>query len=178
MKQATFIIALLFTFFSAQSQTSCVQHWSKNKTVFTDLDSILASIDKQQFDSFYCDSFTMHTKLNAKWYTNFYNKHIGNYFSDPTAIAFYAFYFKSKEDRCNYEMNIIQFVLDEKQVKRFINKYGTISKKKSSFTIEAFTAYKYIVKKNAIYFICTLSHSLAHQEHSFFDDVVETISKR
>ena len=86
----------------------------------TGLDSILATINKQQFDTFYCDSFTMHTKLNAKWYINFYNKHIGNYFSDPTCIAFSVFYFKNNEESDRNEMNIIQFVLDEKQVKMFI----------------------------------------------------------
>ena len=175
MKLTTLIIILSLFSFISKAQTACVQHWSKNKIPCTDLDSMLASVDKQRFDTFYCDSFTMNTRLNAKWYTDFYTKHIGNYFSNPSCISLSVFYFKNKGEEHRHQMNIIQFVLNQDQLKRFTNKYGIISKKKSGFSIEAYTAYKYVVKGNAVYFVCTLSHLLAQQENSFFDEVVEAI---
>jgi len=178
MKKINFLIIALLLSLACHSQTSCVQHWSKNKIACTDLDSILAAIDKQQFDTFYCDSFTMHTKLNTKWYINFYNKQIGNYVSNPDRISLSVFYFKDKMEGYRNEMNIIQFMLDEKYVKRFVHKYGLISDKKSIFKIEAYTAYKYLVKGNSVYFICTRSYKLANQQPSFFDEMVDVISKR
>ena len=175
MKQTALVIILSLFSFISKAQTACVQHWSKNSIHCTDLDSMLASIDKQRFDTFYCDSFTIHTKLNPKWYTDFYTKHFGNYFSNPSCIALSVFYFKNTGEEHRHEMNIIQFVLNQDQLKRFTNKYGIISKKKSVLRIKAYTAYKYVVTGNAVYFVCTESYPLAHQEISFFEEVVDAI---
>ena len=88
------------------------------------------------------------------------------------------FRFRENKDPTTNEMHITQFVLTDKQTNAFRKKYGSISKKQLTYKIEAFTSYKYIVKRNTIYFVATETTSLAQRKDSFFEDVVAQIQRR
>ncbi len=87
------------------------------------------------------------------------------------------FYFKEKSDSIINEMHITQFVLTDKQIDAFKKKYGPIAQKQMTHKIKAYTSYKYIVKRNTIYFVSTETYALAHRKDSFFEDVVTQIQR-
>jgi hypothetical protein len=177
MKTLSILILITLSSLISWGQINCVQHWSHNKSQIVALDGILASISLQRIDTIYCDSFTIKTRLNPKWYIDFYTKHFGDYFSNPRCVCFAMFHFREKSDSIINEMHITQFVLTNKQVNAFKKKYGAIAQKKMTHKIEAYTSYKYIVKEDIIYFVSTETYALAHRKDSFFEDVVTQIQR-
>ena len=177
MKSSPILVILFLTSFISAGQINCVQHWSHNKSQIITLDSILASVEMKRLDTFYCDSFAQSRKLNHKWYINFYTKHFGNYFSNPRCVCFAMFHFKEKSDTLINEMHITQFTLSDKQIIAFKKRHRATNAKTLIYQTEAFTAYKYVVRNNSIYFISTETFRSIQKKDSFFEYIVGKIKQ-
>jgi hypothetical protein len=167
------ILALFFLspHINTFGQTSCIKYWSKNQIQNKQLDTIISKLDIGNIDTLYCDSFTVNSPFNHKWYINFYNKQFGKYFSNAKCVNFLMFHFRQETDSLSGEIHITQFDFDNKDMNLIKKTFGRQSKGFRSYHLEAWTSYKYIVINNSIYFISTESFYLMSKNNSLFEKV-------
>lgn len=165
---------------SAGQLTSCIQHWSKNNNHNKQIDSIISRLNFDNSGNPYtvsCDSFTVNSPFNPKWYINFYNNQFGKYFSNATSVNFFMFHFMRKTDSLSGEMHVTQFEFNKKDIGLIKSKFGKQSGGYKNYQLKSPAAYKYIVKNNSIYFISTNSFFLIQQNNSLFENVFNEFVK-
>jgi hypothetical protein len=161
----------LLVSFTSLAQNPCVKHWSQDTILNRQLDTIFSKISFENIDSTFCD-YGEGSGFDSKWQIDFYNQQIGKYFSNTKSINFIKFYSKEKNDDFFNEFHIIQLDLPEKDLKKFVNKYGTKINGYSFFNLHVFTLYRYLVKDNSVYFISTESYERGNPKTGYFFDKI------
>ena len=165
----------MFVHLPVWAQPECVKHWSYNKTQIIELDKLYSSLPLHPNDSLWCDSFSLNSPFNHRWYCEFYNKQIGNYFSTPKEVSFVNFKLKEKADAPVRGIHIVEFLLFPKDAKRFRLRYGITSEKSKIYRIAVLTHYRYVLKGDALYFISTESGTEGLTPNSVFENIYKQI---
>lgn len=151
----------------AFAQNTCIRHWAKDDIENRQLDSIFSTVSFEEIDSTFCN-YQKETIPDFKSLINFYNKQIGKYFSDSKSVNFMKFYSKLKNDEYFNEISIIQFDLPQKDLDKFIAKYGVKINGYKFFNLNVFILYRYLVKDNSVYFISTESYERGNPKSGYF----------
>jgi hypothetical protein len=174
------MIKLIFTFLLSLlslisfAQISCISHWSKDGARNSMLDTIFSKVNFKNIDSVVCE-YKQPNADESNLQISFFNKQIGKYFSNAKAINFIKFYARERGDEYFNEIHILQFDLPEEDLNKFRKKYGTKINGYGYFNISVFTLYRYLVKDNSVFFICTESYERGNPKTAyFFDSIFET----